>query len=167
VVYVRQDNEAAFTLFKKIVNYTLAPPWRTKVLDDLMAEYAAEESLFESYYCRPAMLTEMQDQGMIIGSHSVTHPVLSRLSVAEQRREILDSFDFLEKATGGLPVRTFCYPYGGRHSFTPDTEQLLAEAGCAFSFNVEPRNITAVDLADHPQALPRFDCNQFPPGEAS
>jgi peptidoglycan/xylan/chitin deacetylase (PgdA/CDA1 family) len=163
VVYVRQDNEAAFTLFKKIVNYTLEPKWRAVVLDELMGEFAAEDRVFESYYCRPEMLFEMQDQGMIVGSHSVSHAVLSRLSVAEQRREIIESFVFLEAVTGGLRLRTFCYPYGGWHSFTPDTERLLAEAGCAFSFNVEPRDITAADLADHPQALPRFDCNQFPP----
>ncbi len=164
--YARQDNEAAFTRFKQIINYTLRPEYKAEVLGRLMDEHFDEAALVRDFYCTPAMLAEMQDQGMIIGSHSVTHPVLSRLSVADQRREIFESFAFLDEATGGLPLRTFCHPYGGGHSFTPETEELLDEAGCAFSFNVEPRDITAADLEGHPQALPRYDCNMFPHGQA-
>ena len=31
-----------------------------------------------------------------------------------------------------LPLRTFCYPYGGFHSFTDTTERLLNDAGLPF-----------------------------------
>ena len=31
----------------------------------------------------------------------------------------------------------------------------------AFSFNVEPRDISLDDLKNRKQALPRYDCNQF------
>ena len=103
---------------------------------------------------------------MIVGSHSVSHPVLSKLSPAEQQIEIEESLSFLEEVTGGLTVRTFCYPYGGFHSFTDHTEALLDRAGCLFTFNVESRDITSDDIKERPQALPRYDCNQFPFGTA-
>jgi len=67
--------------------------------------------------------------------------------------------------TGGLEFRTFCFPYGGSDSFNSESERLLDEAGCSFSFKVEPRNITAEDLTERRQALPRFDCNRFRYGQ--
>jgi len=38
---------------------------------------------------------EMANNGMIIGSHSVNHKVLSKLSYEEQDYEITNSFDFI------------------------------------------------------------------------
>ena len=101
----------------------------------------------------------MHENGMIIGSHTVNHPCMSKLSLADQQREIQDSFATIERTLGPLPLKTFCYPYGGSHSFTRDTEQLLQKAGCHFSFSVEYRDVTAADLQHRPQALPRYDCN--------
>lgn len=103
---------------------------------------------------------------MMIGSHSVSHRIFSKLPVGEQREEIVRSLGFLEEVTSGLGVRTFCYPYGGFHTFTADTERLLEEAGCRFSFNVEARDIADTDLQARRQALPRYDCNLFLHGQA-
>ncbi|GJL49642.1 polysaccharide deacetylase family protein [Candidatus Nitrospira salsa] len=46
-----------------------------------------------------------------IGSHTVTHPVLSAQSMTIQRQEMVESKRSLEKVLG-RPVTTFCYPYG-------------------------------------------------------
>jgi hypothetical protein len=67
----------------------------------------------------------------------------------------------------GHPVTTFCYPYGGHHTFTADTVGLLKTAGATFCFNVDPRDVTVEDLTNRLQALPRYDCNMFPYGRAS
>jgi peptidoglycan/xylan/chitin deacetylase (PgdA/CDA1 family) len=88
------------------------------------------------------------------------------LSSDEQRREIDDSFAFVENITRGEVPRTFCYPYGGAHSFSSETERLLERAGSLFAFSVEPRDITREDLAQARQKLPRYDCNQFFSGVA-
>ena len=52
----------------------------------------------------------------------------------------------------GKKVTTFCYPYGGKHAFTADTVSLLEDAGTLFSFDVNPRDITAADLREGRQA---------------
>jgi len=101
---------------------------------------------------------------MFIGSHSVSHPVFSKLSVADQEAEIAQSFASLESVLGHQEIRTFCYPYGGFHSFTSETEQLLKKHGCRFAFNVEHRDIQQRDFIHRPMALPRYDCNKFPHG---
>jgi peptidoglycan/xylan/chitin deacetylase (PgdA/CDA1 family) len=165
--YTRQINDDATRSVKKILNYFISYDHREEVLDALMDEFFGnEEQLVADFYATPTEMKRLQDAGMIVGSHTVSHKVLSKLSAEEEARELADSFEFLEEATGGLEVRTFCYPYGGFHTFSKRTEDLLTSLGCRFSFNVEPRDIAAADLLRRPQALPRYDCNMFPHGQA-
>lgn len=53
---------------------------------------------------------ELAARGIDFGSHTVSHPRLTRLSAAEQEREIVDSKQALEGLLG-RPVRSFCYPH--------------------------------------------------------
>ena len=118
----------------------------------------------QSFYMTTQELYELNSEGMEIGSHTVNHRVMSKLSPQDQRNEIQDSFNFLNPYLNKSFFKTFCYPYGGFHTFSTLTEKLLEEVDCDFSFNVESRNITSRDLTDRRQALPRFDCNEFPNG---
>ena len=162
----RQDNDEATTMVKRILNYYISYEWRHFVIDELMKKLYDEARLFQDLYATPDQIREMSHAGMLIGSHTISHALLSRLSVAEQRREILDSFAYVQNnLTSGGP-RLFCYPYGWPHSFTPETMNILDETGCLASFTVEFRDISHEDLRLHPQALPRYDCNLFPYGRA-
>ena len=107
----------------------------------------------------------MHNEGMIIGSHTVSHPVMSTLSDQEQEFEITKSFDFLKSIIKNFDFKTFCYPYGGFHSFNNKTINILENQNCLFSFNVEQRDIESSDLLNKPHALPRYDCNQFKYGQ--
>ncbi len=166
--YQGQDNDAATGDFKRALNYEVLAAHRSTLLDRFMTELlgdGGERELVHRYYVSTSVLRAMARAGMEIGSHSVTHASMARLSVDQQRDEIARSLDFLEDAIGVRP-RTFCYPFGGAHNFTADTQRLLAESGCRFSFSVEHRDIDDQDLRDRPHALPRFDCNRLPFGKA-
>lgn len=167
--YVHQNNDAATAEIKRILNYYVAPAHRRAILTELTARRfpEGEEALARRFYMSPDEIGRLQEAGMIVGNHSVSHPVMSRLTVEEQTREIDDSFAVLDAFTGGLTVRTFCYPYGGAHSYTDDTVRLLSERGCLFSFDFDPRDVEEDDLRRRPQALPRYDCNQFPHGTST
>ncbi len=165
LTYKRQSNDDATLQFKRILNYFASAAQRESILDSLVERFLPETDIVRELYMTPDMLRELHDAGMILGSHSVSHPVLSKLDEAEQRREINQSFDCLDGLVGGLRIRTFCYPYGGFHSFTETTKRLLSEAGCRFSFNVEQRDLMPSDFKSRPQALPRYDCNRFPHGQ--
>lgn len=65
-----------------------------------------------------------------IGAHSSTHATLSKLPIAEQRDEIMQSKAALESMVG-RPVTSFAYPYGRPEDYTPDTVQLVRDAGFA------------------------------------
>jgi peptidoglycan/xylan/chitin deacetylase (PgdA/CDA1 family) len=166
VTYSDQINDDHSLLVKRTLNYFIDTKWRSYVLNVLMKHFFPHErEIFESFYLSQADMLQMQAGGMVIGSHTVTHPVMSKLSVEAQEKEIADSFHFLETTVGDLGVKTFCYPYGGFHAFTSQTEKLLHQNGCSFSFNVETRDIAVSDLLERQQALPRYDCNFFPFGQ--
>lgn len=57
------------------------------------------------------MLAEIRRNGVTIGSHTQTHPFLTKLSVEEARDEITASKAILEDNLA-VPVEHFCYPYG-------------------------------------------------------
>jgi peptidoglycan-N-acetylglucosamine deacetylase len=54
-----------------------------------------------------------------IGSHSQTHAVLTKMPIAQARREMMDSKAALSDLTG-KPVDTFCYPKGAHNSRLAD-----------------------------------------------
>jgi peptidoglycan/xylan/chitin deacetylase (PgdA/CDA1 family) len=64
----------------------------------------------------PSFLTwdyikEMNDNGMVIGSHTLSHPHLKRLSDEILHHEIFDSKKILEKKLG-ITIDDFATPYG-------------------------------------------------------
>ncbi len=163
--YLGFDDDAATMAFKRTMNYFIAYQHREDAIDEIAKALAIDMPAINAFYISLDRLREMHRAGMVIGSHSVNHLVMSKLSTAEQQREITDSFADLSSAIAA-PIETFCYPYGGFRTFTAETERLLGDAGCRYAFNVEFRDIEPADLRKRPQALPRYDCNQFPHGEA-
>lgn len=66
-----------------------------------------------------------------------------------------------------MTYKTFCYPYGGYHTFTPSCERILEDLGCILAFSVESRDVKLQDILSRPYAIPRYDCNEFAFGKAS
>jgi peptidoglycan/xylan/chitin deacetylase (PgdA/CDA1 family) len=84
-----------------------------------------------------------------IGAHTVTHPVLPLLHVAEQQWEVEESRATLERLTGRR-VRSFSYPNG---AYSAESRAVVAAAGfsaaCCSSPGVAARS-------DDPLLLPRL-----------
>ena len=68
--------------------------------------------------------------GFSIGAHTVSHPILSRLSPEDAWREINDSKLAIERALG-TRARAFAYPNGGAEDVTDLTVRLVKDAGFA------------------------------------
>jgi len=164
--YLTQVNDDYSLQVKQILNYFIDYTYRDAILERLMKLFfGCEADIFAGFYLTVQQMAEMKRDGMIVGSHTETHPVLSKLSPAQQEMEIKNSFSWLEGALGSLGEKTFCYPYGGFYSFTGDTEQILNENNVSCAFNFEARDVDETDLKTRRTALPRYDCNQFPFGK--
>ncbi|WP_162300884.1 polysaccharide deacetylase family protein [Alkalilacustris brevis] len=163
--YTTQTNVSGVSEFKRLINYFCEERFRAQLLDEIMAELGST-GISSDFYVSETELLEMQKGGMMLGSHTVSHPVMSKLDEGGQTRELHLSFEFLDRL-GVVGPRTYCHPYGGFHSFDATTVALLDDIGVQWSFNVESRDIENADLSRGRQHLPRYDCNEFPHGSAS
>lgn len=59
----------------------------------------------------PEMVQELSDNGMEIGSHTLTHNDLTKISETELTKELADSKRYLEEITK-TPIDFLCYPAG-------------------------------------------------------
>lgn len=163
--YENQLNSDGISAFKRLLNYFISYEYRESVIDEL-GKILDFEFDCKSFYVPSEHLVEMHENGMLIGSHSSSHQLMSKLSKVDQQKEISDSFNFLLNL-GVCKEKTYCHPYGGFISFNSETVELLNANDVKFSFNVEAREINASDFTRSRQFLPRFDCNLFQFGKAS
>ncbi len=101
---------------------------------------------------KPAALmdeTQIRDwlrAGHDIGSHSMSHARLTRLSVRDAREEIFASKKKLED-TFARPIEHFCYPYG---DWNESVRDLVMEAGyrtaCTTKFGINTPETPALTL---------------------
>ena len=157
--YSMQDDEVNKKKFKKIMNYYGNLKLKHKILDSLLKKFEINIKP-KDYYLNKKEIKYLDSLGMIIGSHSESHTLLSRLSYEKQFKEIKNSKIFLEKIIN-KDVKTFCYPYGGKISYNYNTLKILKKLKFKLAYSVDYRDITIKDLKYKPYELPRFDCNLF------
>ena len=75
---------------------------------------------------------EMSKHGIFFGSHTMSHPVLSDISVEEARREIFESKNIIEEQIQ-KPVTTFAYPYGKKEDYTDEVTKILIDEGFEYA----------------------------------
>ncbi len=76
----------------------------------------------------------MQERGMCFGSHSHTHPILSKLPYAGQFEELRTSRQILERELGRT-IDTLAYPDGQADTFNEETFKALMEARYSTAFS--------------------------------
>jgi peptidoglycan/xylan/chitin deacetylase (PgdA/CDA1 family) len=103
---------------------------RSAALDELRTWAGKDRRGRHSHRClSPTEVTELGSGDLIeVGAHSVSHPVLGTLDLAEQQSEIHDSRKSLE-ALVGKPVESFAYPFGTTADYTDQTVALVRNAG--------------------------------------
>jgi peptidoglycan/xylan/chitin deacetylase (PgdA/CDA1 family) len=102
-------------------------------------------------------LGEAERLGMEFGPHSVTHPILSRLTPAECEREIEGSWRRLRKSATRT-CNVFCYPNGVAGDFGDAEHRILEALGFAAALSARPGYASARRFHARPAArfeLPR------------
>jgi peptidoglycan/xylan/chitin deacetylase (PgdA/CDA1 family) len=99
-------------------------------------------------------LRRLAREGVTLGAHTQTHPLMNRVSLDEMRAEAVGSLRDIEREIGSvLPI--FAYPSGG---FNDEVVRLLAREGFALAFT------TALGINDlrqaHPLRLRRINVGQ-------
>ena len=92
-----------------------------------------------------------------VGAHTLTHPRLARLGVAEMRTELGAARSILEERLG-RPVVHLAYPVGDPGSAARREFEAAAAFGYASAVTTRPGLVHA-EHAAHPTALPRVSVN--------
>lgn len=96
-------------------------------------------------------LAVLNKAGWDIGSHTLTHPRLTRLSLGEAEKEIVESRRILEEKIGRAPV-SFAHPYGNGAD-NGDIRRLIQKAGYLTACSVHRGK---ADVAGAPLCLKRI-----------
>lgn len=108
----------------------LRPDKRNAWLESIRKWCGAEKTGRISH--RPLQADEVRLLGKsavaTVGAHTVTHSVLSALTLEEQKEEIIGSKRTLEELIG-KEVTVFSYPFGCKKDFTRETMRLCRDAG--------------------------------------
>ena len=162
--YTKQNNYSGITDFKRLLNYFLDYNFREEIIERIGEKFSLNFDI-NGFYLSIPQIKEMENNGMIIGSHTASHLVMSKLNFNEQENEILSSFEFLDSICKPKH-KTYCHPFGGFHSFNEQTLSILKENNVDYSFNVQSIEIDKASRAKNIHFLPRYDCNEFQFGKA-
>jgi peptidoglycan/xylan/chitin deacetylase (PgdA/CDA1 family) len=104
-------------------------------------------------------LQRLRQLGFTIGGHTVSHPILSRLTDAEAVAEIAES---CRKIAGQLdaPVNSFAYPNGMADDFNEVHQHAAAEAGVKLAFSVSGCVAPLNEIRRRPLAIDRIGVYQ-------
>ena len=136
VVFDEPDREVAIRVL--LSAYKLMPTNSNEAYLEFLAEATGSGRYGPAHGDRTwmtwAMLREMRAAGMLVGGHTVNHPVLARLAPERQWEEISACGERLEHELGE-PMRYFSYPVGNRSSFNTHTRACLKKAGVQYAFS--------------------------------
>jgi len=91
-------------------------------------------------------LREIANKGIDIGSHTLTHPDLSKLNNEIIHREIFESKKIIEDNIG-KEVKYFAYPYGAKNTFNERIKQIVKNSGYEKAYtNIMGFNSRSSDL---------------------
>lgn len=121
---------------------------RAQILDDIriqlgisegwQSEYSGSQSALQRFFMMTReQVAQLADDGMTIGAHTLSHPMLSSMSRADAGHEIAGCKTQLEGLLG-IPLWPLAFPFGTEDAAGPREGELAREAGFTCSFmNIE------------------------------
>jgi peptidoglycan/xylan/chitin deacetylase (PgdA/CDA1 family) len=100
-------------------------------------------------------IEQLQAGGVVFGSHSSTHEILTRIPLTQAEEEISSSRELIEQRLGS-PCQSFAYPNGDS---SPETRILVAQAGYKRAFENQTPGLWTKKT--NPFAIPRVNICEY------
>lgn len=137
------------------------PAWDAVM--DMIRAIASDYSIDTALQCRTlcmgwSELTSLADNPLVtIGGHSVTHPILAKMTTGEARDEMGSGADRLAEKLGTRPIH-FSYPVGSPDAAGQREFGLAREVGFETAVTTR-RGVLVGEHANFLRALPRISIN--------
>ncbi|GGG76327.1 polysaccharide deacetylase family protein [Edaphobacter dinghuensis] len=105
-----------------------------EMMDDIRREAECELPEVKRRFLNWDEAREMQAAGMTIGSHTLSHAILGKLSPEAQKKELEGSKNAIERQLGSN-VKSLAYPVGEKGCFNETTEKIAIDAGYSMCFS--------------------------------
>lgn len=93
--------------------------------------------------------------GVVIGSHTVTHPKLIDCDESTLTHEIYDNKTYLT-ALLRSEVHHFAIPFGGKSTFTEQAVAICRQAGHRYIYSTNPTSFRYQDIQQNQVPIPRY-----------
>jgi len=114
---------------------------------------ALEDTSIESKPMTWEMVVEMANDGIEIGSHSVSHPNLTQLTPDALRQELVDSSQQIADCTGQTPL-AIAYPAGDKQNFNDQVRAISESSG----YSIAASYVSGVNPVD---AMERYSLSRL------
>jgi peptidoglycan/xylan/chitin deacetylase (PgdA/CDA1 family) len=138
------NHEDRLASFKKLINYIKTVPY-DKAMD--LVEKVCSQMEVSNNGLKSTLnwdeLRQMVKEGVTVGAHTRTHPILTQMPLEKAAEEIKGSLGDLKREIGHvLPI--FCYPNGNH---TVHIKEILRQEGIKLAFGTEDghNNLSQVD----------------------
>ena len=113
------------------------------------------ENAFQGLHLRWDQVREMAKNGIEMGSHTMSHPILTRIPIKQVMAELVESKKRIESEIR-MPVSSFAYPNGGIADFSPAISGLVRETGYLLAFSLMPGPTSFAAVKKDPYAIRRI-----------
>lgn len=136
---LKQKNEAARLIAARVKQtpHREAMPWIDTLCQELHEDAKPNEVLTWQ------RLRELSEEGVTMGAHTHTHPLMNQIDLEEAREEAIRSRDELQERLG-KQIQSFCYPAGG---VSDEVAAMLREIGYSAAFTTQ-RGVNDLDACD-------------------
>lgn len=119
-----------------------------------MLDVSIPDEKFSNLYLTWPQALEMSQNGMEFGSHTVNHPILTRIPPEQARRELSESKRQVEEEIQ-KPVTCLAYPNGQASDFSDDVMRIARETGFRLAFSLLPGPTRLGTVKSSPLAIRR------------
>lgn len=130
---------------------------REKAVAQLASTLAVDvpSHAFANLYATWDQVREMNRNGIEMGAHTATHPILTLISPSRVEEELCRSKQKIEEELG-KPVTSFAYPNGGVKDFSSDIVELVKKTGFDLAFTLVQGTTRFADVKDRPLTIRRI-----------
>lgn len=157
--YKQNRDNSDLIEFKKILNYQLKGEIVEKIIDEVEKKFNLNKTTIE-WYLKEDQIKEMSRNGMLFGSHTNSHYLMSNCEQEAQLKEIKLASNYLNKIID-QEAKIYCHPFGRFYSFNKQTLSILSKLKFDLALNVESRDMNLNDINTNIYTLPRYNCNEF------
>lgn len=119
---------------------------------------AIPEGVLSRLFLTWAQVCELIDNGIEIGSHTVSHPILTRISLDQVKTELSESKKLIEKETGQV-IEAFAYPNGQESDFNKQIITEVKITGYKLGFTLLNGSNPYTQIRNEPFTLKRIFVN--------